>query len=428
MGVLSSLTTGVTGLRAQGEALSVIADNIANAGNTAFKASRVEFQDIVAKNLKGIEGGNQIGRGVKLGAVNPILVQGDIENTDKATDLAISGDGYFVVRGDDGETYTRDGSFHFDKDGFLVTNDDQRVMGFSYDDKGNVINNLEAIRFPRTLVPAKATEKITVHLNLDSRADIGVPLDITKPHDTSQFSTSVEMYDSQGNKHLVNLFFNKTADRTWEYTGLVDGKEVTGGEEGKWSEVVKGKITFNTDGVLDTEEQTTSAFNFKGGAFQNQKIEIDFGDSLTTDKSKGLVGTKQYGKESDVFKWNQDGASAGTITSLSFDDSGTLTALYSNGAARDLSQISIARFENPEGLFKVGNNRFKGSRNSGSAAIGQPNSNGRGKIYSKSLERSTVDLANEFVGMIQQQRGFQANAKTITTTDELLTEVINLRR
>lgn len=428
MGVLSSLTTGVTGLKAQGEALSVIADNIANANNTGFKASRVEFQDIVAKTLKGIEGGNQIGRGVKIGAVNPILIQGDIENTDKATDLAISGDGYFVARGSDGETYTRDGSFHFDKEGFLVTNDDQKIMGFSYDDKGNLINNLEAIRFPRTLVPAKATTKVDLHLNLDSRLEVGPKFDIKQPHDTSQFSTSVELFDSQGNKHLVNVFFNKTADRTWEYTGLVDGKEVTGGEAGKFSEVVKGKITFNTDGVLDTEEQTVSAFNFKGGAFQNQEIKFDFGDSLTTDKSKGLTGTKQYGKESDVFTWRQDGSAAGTITSLSFDDEGTLTALYSNGAAKDLSKISIARFENPEGLFKVGNNRFKGSRNSGSAAIGSPNSNGRGKIYAKSLERSTVDLANEFVGMIQQQRGFQANAKTITTTDELLSEVINLRR
>ncbi|MAF91977.1 MAG: flagellar hook protein [Bdellovibrionaceae bacterium] len=428
MGVLSSLTTGVTGLRAQGEALSVIADNIANAGNTGFKASRVEFQDIVAKNLKGIQGGNQIGRGVKIGAVNPILVQGDIENTEKVTDLAISGDGYFVLSGSDGQTYTRDGSFHFDKDGHLVTNDNQQVMGFSYDESGRLINNLEPIKFPKTLIPAKPTEKIEVALNLDSRADIGIPFDPANPHDTSQFSTSVEMYDSQGNKHLVNLFFNKTADRTWEYHGMVDGKEVTGGEEGKFSEVVAGKVTFNVDGVLDTEEQTVSAFNFKGGALQGQQIKIDFGDSLTTDGGKGLSGTKQYGKESDVFSWNQDGSAAGTITSLSFDDEGTLTALYSNGAARDLHKVSIARFENPEGLFKAGNNRFKGSRNSGTAAIGVPNANGRGKIYAKSLERSTVDLANEFVGMIQQQRGFQANAKTITTTDELLSEVINLRR
>lgn len=428
MGILSSLTTGVSGLRAQGESLSVIADNIANASNTGFKASRVEFQDIVAKNLKGIEGGNQIGRGVKIGAVNPILVQGDIENTDKVTDLAISGDGYFVLRGTDGQTYTRDGSFHFDKEGFLVTNDDQVVQGFKYDEKGNKINQVEAIRFPRALIPAKATSEVKISLNLDSRLDVGPKFDIKDPHGTSQFQTSIEVFDSQGNKHLVNMFFNKVADRQWEFRGLVDGKEVTGGKPGEYSEVVTGKIGFTVDGVLDTEAITKQSFNFTGGAFQNQQIKIDWGDSITTDKLDGVIGSKQYGKESDVISWSQDGFAAGTITSLSFDDEGTLTALYSNGSARDLGQIAIAKFENPEGMFKVGNNRFKQSRKSGQAAIGHPNSNGRGKIFAKSLERSTVDLANEFVGMITQQRGFQANAKTITTTDELLSEIINLRR
>src|ERR1700683_3640181 len=127
MGVLSSLYTGVSGLTAQGEALGVIGDNIANASTTGFKASRAELQDIIAKSLKGILGGNQIGRGVKIGAVNPILAQGNIDATEKATDLAISGDGYFVCRGSDGESFTRDGSFHFDKEGFLTTNDNQRI-------------------------------------------------------------------------------------------------------------------------------------------------------------------------------------------------------------------------------------------------------------------------------------------------------------
>jgi flagellar hook protein FlgE len=157
MGVLSSLYTGVSGLTAQGEALGVIGDNIANANTTGFKASRAEFQDIVAKSLKGILGGNQIGRGVKIGAVNPILTQGNVDATEKATDLAISGDGYFVLRGNDGESYTRDGSFHFDKDGYLVTNDNQRVQGFEADEKGKIVNKVGDIRFPRALIPAKGT-------------------------------------------------------------------------------------------------------------------------------------------------------------------------------------------------------------------------------------------------------------------------------
>lgn len=428
MGILSSLYTGVSGLTAQGEALGVVGDNIANANTTGFKASRAEFQDIISKSLKGVQGGNQIGRGVKIGAVNPILTQGNVDATEKATDLAISGDGYFVVKGSDGESFSRDGSLHFDKDGYLVTNDNQRVQGFEADEKGNVVNKVSDIKFPRALIPAKATSEVKLDLNLDSRTEVGKVFNPAEPHDTSHYSAGVEVFDSQGNKHLMTMFFNKTADRQWSVRGMCDGKEIVGGTPGKMSEVMAGQITFTTDGKLDTETISKQAFNFTGGALQNQPIKIDFGDSLTTDKGKGITGSKQYGKDSDLITWKQDGAAAGTISTLSFDDEGVLTALYSNGQAQDLAQVALAKFENPEALFKVGNNRLKESRDSGNASIGKPGTAGRGKLFAKSLERSTVDLAMEFVNLIQNQRGFQANAKTITTTDELLNEVIQLKR
>ncbi|MFP5520357.1 MAG: flagellar hook protein FlgE [Bdellovibrionia bacterium] len=427
MGILSSLYTGVSGMAAQGEALGVIGDNIANANTVGFKASRAEFQDIISKNLKGILGGNQIGRGVKIGAVNPILSQGNVDATEKVTDLAISGDGYFQVKGSDGESFTRDGSFHFDREGYLVTNDKQRVQGFAADEKGQILNKMTDIKFPRALIPAKATKELKLDLNLDSRVEATKKFDIKDPYSTSHYSTGVEIYDSQGNKHLVSMFFNKVADREWEFRGVVDGKEVTGGDAGILSEVCKGKLKFTVDGKLDSQELTDSNFNFAGGALQNQQIKINFGDDIASG-GKGLEGTKQYGKNSDLISWNQDGAAAGTITSLSFSDEGVLTAVYSNGQAQDLAQIALAKFENPEALFKVGNNRLKESRDSGSASIGAPGAAGRGKLFAKSLERSTVDLATEFVNMIQNQRGFQANAKTITTTDELLNEVIQLKR
>jgi len=427
MGILSSLYTGVSGLSAQGEALGVIGDNIANANTIGFKASRAEFQDIISKNLKGILGGNQIGRGVKIGAVNPVLVQGNVDATEKVTDLAISGDGYFKVSGSDGESFTRDGSFHFDREGYLVTNDKQRVQGFKADEKGQIINKLDDIKFPRALIPAKATTELKLDLNLDSRVEPTKKFNIEDPYATSHYSTGIELYDSQGNKHLVSFFFNKTADRQWEYKGLVDGKEVEGGDAGKLSQVVAGTLNFTVDGKLNTQEVSDSSFNFKGGALQNQKIKMNFGDDISTG-GKGLDGTKQYGKGSDMISWIQDGAAAGTITGLSFNDEGVLTAVYSNGLAADLAQISLAKFENPEAMFKVGNNRLKESRDSGGASMGAPGAAGRGKIYAKSLERSTVDLATEFVNMIQNQRGFQANAKTITTTDELLNEIIQLKR
>ncbi len=427
MGILSSLYTGVSGMTAQGEALGVISDNIANANTVGFKASRAEFQDIISKSLKGILGGNQIGRGVKIGAVNPILTQGNVDSTEKVTDLAISGDGYFKVKGSDGESFTRDGSFHFDREGYLVTNDNQRVQGFQTDEKGNILNKLADIKFPRALIPAKGTKEIKFDLNLDSRVEPTKKFDIKDPYSTSHYSTGIEMFDSQGNKHLLSMFFNKVADRQWEFKGLVDGKEVTGGEEGKMSQVVAGKLTFTVDGKLESQETTESSFNFKGGALQGQQVKMNFGDAIK-DGGKGVEGSKQYGKTSDLISWNQDGAAAGTITNLSFSDEGVLTAVYSNGQAQDLAQIALAKFENPEALFKVGNNRLKESRDSGGASLGSPGSSGRGKLFAKSLERSTVDLATEFVNMIQNQRGFQANAKTITTTDELLNEVIQLKR
>lgn len=427
MGILSSLYTGVSGLIAHGEGLSVTADNIANANTTGFKASRAEFQDIVAKSLKGIEGGNQIGRGVKIGAVNPILSQGNVDSTEKVTDLAISGDGYFVLKGNDGQTFTRDGSLHFDREGFLVTNDDQKVQGFQTDDAGRIINKVGDIRFPRALTPAKATKEIKMDLNLDSRVEPTKTFDPKDPYYTSHFSTGIEMYDSQGNKHLVTMFFNKTEDRTWEWRGMADGKEVTGGEKGQLSEVVSGKLVFNTDGKLESQEIKESNLNFAGGAFQNQEVKFNFGDAIA-EGGKGLDGSKQYGKDSDMISWHQDGSSAGTITSMSFNDEGILTAAYSNGETKDLAQIALAKFENPEALFKTGNNRLKESKGSGLAAIGMPNRAGRGKLFAKSLERSTVDLASEFIQLIQSQRNFQANAKTITTTDQMLEEIIQLKR
>jgi flagellar hook protein FlgE len=427
MGILSSLYTGVSGLTAHGEALGVTADNISNANTTGFKASRAEFQDIIAKNLKGILGGNQIGRGVKVGAVNPILSQGNVDSTDKVTDLAISGDGYFVLKGSDGTSFTRDGSFHFDREGYLVSNDNQKVQGFMADENNRIVNKQADIRFPRALIPAKATQEVKVDLNLDSRVETTKKFDMKDPYYTSHFSTGLEIYDSQGNKHLLTAFFNKTKDREWEWRGVVDGKDVKDGEQGQLTEVVKGKLTFSVDGKLNTQEITDSNLNFSGGALQNQKIKFNFGDALS-EGGKGLEGTKQYGRDSDIISWNQDGSSAGTITNLSFNDEGILTALYSNGQAADLGQIVLAKFENAEGLFKVGSNRLKESREAGTAALGAPNRAGRGKIFAKSLERSTVDLASEFVQLIQGQRNFQANAKTITTTDEMLNEIIQLKR
>jgi flagellar hook protein FlgE len=430
MGVLSSMWTGVSGMQAMGQGLSVTADNIANSNTTGFKASRAEFGDIMSRNLKGIDGGNQIGRGVRVEAVNPLLTQGNLDHTDRATDLAVNGDGFFQVKGDSGVNYTRDGSFHFDKDGYLVNNAKLKVQGYQANEKGGIETKMGDIKFPQALVNAQATAEIKLDLNLDSRnvADSKVfnPAD---PYKTSHYATGVEIFDSQGNKHLLNLFFNKGQDRQWTYKGLVDGKEVDGGapEGQQLAQVVEGTVSFTEDGKLNTQEITNSAFNFTGGAKLDQQVKINFGDDIASG-GKGIEGTKQFGKESDIMKWSQDGFSAGMVTSLSFNDEGILTASYSNGHVRDLGQIVLSKFENAEALHKVGGNLFKQSRDSGEPSTGAPRLSGRGTLMAKSLERSTVDLASEFVNMITDQRAFQANAKTITTSDELLNEVIQMKR
>lgn len=428
MGILSSMWTGISGLNAQGEGLSVVADNIANANTTGFKASRAEFEDIMSRNVKGIDGGNQLGRGVRIGAINPLLLQGNIDNTDRGTDLAINGDGYFQVKGSQGVSYTRDGSFTFDRNGHLVTKNGQRVQGYLADERGKIETRVGDIKFPNALVNAQATKDVNLELNLDSRAIADAKVfDAKDPYKTSDFATAVEIFDSQGNKHVMNLFFNKGQDRTWTYRGLVDGKEVEGAQpDQELAAVCEGKVSFTEDGKLNTQEMSVSNFNFTNGAKQDQQIKISFGDAIGAG-GKG-EGTKQFGKESDVIKWAQDGSSAGTVTNLSFDDKGVLTVSYSNGKVVDLGQVLLARFENPEALFKQGGNLFKQSRDSGEPSLGGARQAGRGSIMSKSLERSTVDIASEFVNMITQQRAFQANAKSVSTADELLNEVIQMKR
>ena len=423
MGILSSMYTGVSGLKAMGEGLGVVADNIANSNTTGFKASRAEFHDIMARDLKGIDGGNQLGRGVKLGAVNPVLLQGNLDNTDRGTDLAISGDGYFQVKGPEGVGYTRDGSFLFDRNGNLTTNGGAKIQGYMADEKGKIETRVGDIKYPKALVNASGTKSVNLELNLDSRViENAKKFDSKDPYKTSDYATAVEIYDSQGNKHMMSLFFNKGPERTWTYHGLVDGKDVEGSDasKGELAKVTEGKVQFTEDGKLQSQEVSSQNFNFKNGAKQDQQIAIAKG-------GKG-EGTKQYGKDSDVMKWNQDGYSAGTVTSLSFNDEGVLTAAYSNGQVLDLAQVLLAKFENPEALFKQGGNIFKQSRNSGEPSLGAARMAGRGSIMAKSLERSTVDIASEFVAMITNQRAFQANAKTVSTSDELLSEVIQMKR
>jgi flagellar hook protein FlgE len=426
MGILSSMYTGFTGIQGQGEALAVYGDNISNAATTGFKTARPEFKDQVAKSLQGVNSGIASGRGTKMGTVRSVFSQGTLLATESPTDLAVTGNGFFVTEGLDGRSFTRDGSFHFDKDGKLVNNEGSKIMGFQADDSGKITSKIGAISIDRAILDAKGSQNISMVANLDSRVDINQKFDPKKPDKTAHFATGVTVYDSNGAAHAVTVYFNKVDGRSWEWKAMAKGEEVEGGKPGEMLIQANGKLKFAEDGKLEEQAINDSSFNFTKGAKQGQKVEFTFGKALK-EGGDGLQIT-QYGTAAEVYKTTQDGYASGSLTSLKFDEDGKLSALYSNGESIAISQIALAKFEAPEDLLKAGGNKFKETRQSGQPTIGSALVGGRGSISSRALESSTTDIANEFINLMTSQRNFQANSRVIGVADELMGEVINLKR
>ena len=375
MSVIGSFNIGVTGLKAHGGSMSVVGDNIANASTFGYKSSRAEFQDILSRSLKGIDGGYQIGSGVKLAHVNSLFNQGTITRTENITDLAIDGSGFFIVDSPIGRTFTRDGSFRLDKEGNLTTSDGYKIMGYEGDEKGEISSKLGHIGVGSTTIPAKGTSELKMMLNLDSR-EINKQFDGKKPFETSSFNTGVTFYDNVGTERLVQIFFNKTEDNKWSYHAMVDGADAEGGKAGELVEMANGTITFNDKGQLQDVQEGANSFNFNKGATKDQKIKFDFGKTIAQG-GNGADASTQYGSRSSVSRqYAQDGSSAATLSSLSFNDMGILSATYSNGTSRDIGQVAVAKFDNYEGLAKIGKNQFKETKKSGQAAVGNPGVDG----------------------------------------------------
>ena len=427
MSILSSFNIGVTGLQAAGSSMGVIGDNIANAGTSGFKSSRAEFQDMLSNSLKGIDGGDQIGSGTKLAHVTSQFNQGTVARTQNITDLAINGNGFFEVDAPFGKGYTRDGAFHFNKEGFMVNGDGYKVQGFQPDEKGGITTKTGAIKLGNTTIPATPSSEVTLSMNLDSREPVK-KFDPANPEKSSNFNSSMTVYDNVGTARLMTVYYNKAADgASWEYHAMIDGADAANGVPGTMVEQANGQLKFNQKGVLEEEIPGTNSFNFNKGAAPGQKIAINFGTSLK-EGGTGLDASTQFGSKSSIARHSQDGSSAATLSSMSFNDQGILTAVYDNGQQRDLGQVLVSKFENNEGLFKTGKNLFKQTLKSGQAAHGKPGADGRGEVLAKSIEQSNVDIANEFIGLMAAQRNFQANTRTITTSDQMLQEVLNIKR
>lgn len=429
MSLLSALYTGVSGLQTFGDSLQVIGDNIANVNTTAFKAARAEFADLLSQTINGSSGRSQMGRGVTLQQITSDFSQGSFSNTQRLTDLAINGNGFFIVNDGARDYYTRNGQFTLNSQGDLVTSNGYNLIGYQYDANGNPTGTLGPMQIlqshsqPHMTGDGTEGSGVNITLNLNANAETNT-FDVNNPAETSNFSTAITVYDSVGNGHHLQVYFNKTGDNNWQWHALVSGDEIVGGTEGEPFEGAGGTLTFTSNGALQSAVTNDSSFNFTGTA---QTIGFNFGTSID-DGGSGLEGSTQFASPTVVDSQSQDGYAAGNLQTITVGESGVVAGIYSNGQTLPIGQIAMANFTNIQGLFKTGSSVYTDTSDSGVPVIGKPNVGGFGTVSPYTLELSNVDLASEFVKLISNQRAYQANSKIITTGDQLLGDVVNIIR
>lgn len=428
MSITGSMYTGVSGLSSHSDAMSVISDNIANVNTVGFKASRANFADI----LGGTIAGDRVGQGSRIGSVQTLFSNGSLLGTGQATDLALSGDGFFIV--DDPNLggdpmYTRAGQFIMDEDGYMTDLSGNRVQGFLPDGGGNIGANLDDLLLNTASLAPTATTELSVDANLDAETAVsGVGFDIDNPIDTSDFSSIVTVYDSLGQPHDLELFFSKTQDAptpAWEVNVAVASDDVAPAGPGTRTLLDTATLDFNADGTLAANP--LASVNVPWSGANPGTIALDFG-SPTGAGGTGADGISTYAAASATSSLSQDGFGSGDLGGIEVGEDGLINGLYTNGETRSLGQIATARFPSNEGLSDAGGGRFQATNQAGEPTISAPGNGGHGRVLSGSLEASNVDLAQEFVTMIAVQRGFQGNSRSITTADEMLSDVVSLKR
>jgi flagellar hook protein FlgE len=427
--MMRSMFSGVTGLKNHQTRMDVIGNNIANVNTVGFKKSRVTFQDTLSQTMRGASspqdnrGGTnpmQIGLGMTIAAIDTIHTPSSLESTGSMTDLAIEGDGYFIVGDGQDWFYTRAGNFGFDEMGNFVNSAGLKVMGWQ--DKENYEiptdtspQNIADIQITKGLMmPAKTTDEVRFDKNLDAATE-----------KDGAYTLPFKVYDSLGNEHVIKAEFKKGETdidnkiTTWTCSFILeDGVEIE--ENGPI------ELTFNEDGKLEEACKTkmengvkTSPYNIE---FKPNNGAGDFEFLLDFD------AITQYKKETTIDMTYQSGYAAGSLLGVTTDTRGVITGTFDNGQNKELAQVALANFNNPGALIKGGQNLYRASNNSGEPQIGKAGTAGRGPIAPGSLEMSNVDLSEEFTSMIITQRGFQANSRIITASDEMLQELVNLKR
>jgi len=400
--------TALSGLNAASADLRVTGNNIANSGTVGFKESRAEFADVFALSQGGISQ-TAIGTGTKLAAVTQQFGQGNIDFTGNNLDLALNGDGFFVLSDSGSRIYSRAGAFQVNRDGFVVNAQGQRLQVYpSQDELGNQFNTglLSDLQLSTSEAPPNATTEVETRVNLPAGVDpITIPFDIDDPASFNN-ATSVTIYDSLGQSHTATLYFRNTAALQWESYLAIDGNTVGGAQA----------LEFNPDGsvLAPTAPVDFGAYDPGNGA-ENLEIEFD------------LSAATQYGGAFNVTSLRQDGFTTGRLSGIDIDPTGVVFARFTNGQAQSLGKVALGNFANPQALQQLGDNTWGETFGAGDVILGEADTGNFGLIQSGGLEASNVDIAQQLVNLITAQRNFQANAQVISTADTVTQTIINIR-
>ncbi len=413
--MITSFSTALSALSAHSTAIDVVGNNLANLNTPGFKESVVSFHDLVTQSLGAGLGETQVGFGVGRPVTLREFSQGAIQTTSGPLDAAIQGDGFFIVKDGSGATvYTRGGNFQVDQAGHLTTATGEKLQGWTAQGpNGNVDTNTTVgdITVPvGTLKAPSATGSMSVDLNLNAAAA-----------STDGFSTSLELFDSLGNSHVVKFSFSKgTNANEWNYSISVPDTDLTAAYT-----PVTGTLKFDPAGKLLSPAATDAMPVVPITGLADGASDMNVTWNLYNNGSPRIT---QFAEKSAVSAVAQDGSAAANLIRVGLADGGRILAQYSNGQQTVVGQLAMALVRNPDSLIAVGNNNFGVSARSALPAVGLPNSGGRGSVIGGAVEASTVDIAREFTNLIVLQRGYQANARVVTTVDELSQETINLKR
>ncbi len=424
--MLTSFFSGLSGLSSNATYISAIGNNLANVNTVGFKSDAVSFADVLHATIGTNGAGNpvQIGMGSKVSDISASFTQGGLQSTGVDTHVALEGAGFLIVDNASGRFYTRAGNLMIDADGQLLTPDGSRVQGYTTRVAGAIVPTgaVTDINVPigRVFDPV-ATTSFNLLTNLNAQALVG-----------EQFTSSVIVYDPLGASHVLNVVYTNTGPGAWNYSVEVDGGDIQGGTAGTPVVLGNGTIAFDGAGNLDAATGVNGAapadvvINMGTNQWANGANQNTFTwDIVNPDGTFNLTGFSTPSATSSTI---QDGIGAAPIDSLVVDNDGILQGLLTNGQSVQIAQLALAKFNNPTGLLRAGNNLFGETVGSGQPSVGVANTGGRGSIVGGTIELSNVDIAEEFVKLITAQRGYQASSRIITTSDEVTLEAINLKR